>query len=45
VIEDWHAWHDAYNNPGTGPARRLEMVQDRIRAALDEAPPGPPRTL
>ena len=45
MIEDWYAWHDAYDNPRTGLARRLEMVRDRIRAALDEAPPGPLRAI
>ena len=38
---DWHAWHDDYDKPGTPLARRLAAVQDRIRVALDAAPPGP----
>jgi hypothetical protein len=42
---DWYAWHDLYNDPMTGLARRLAMVQERIRAALDEAPPGPLRAI
>lgn len=38
---DWHAWHDAYDDPATWQARRLVTVRERIRAALDDAPPGP----
>ena len=41
----WYDWHDGYNDPGTGLARRLVLVQERIRAALDEAPPGPLRVI
>lgn len=42
---DWYAWHDRYNDPRSGLARRLVLVQQRIRAALDEAPPGPLRAI
>jgi Putative methyltransferase len=42
---DWYAWHAGYDNPATGLARRLRWVQDRIRAALDDAPPGPLRAI
>ena len=42
---DWHAWHDRYNDPDTGLARRLAIVQDRVRAALSAAPPGPLRVI
>ena len=45
MTADWYAWHDRYNNPATGLARRLAIVQDRVRAALDEAPPGPLRVI
>ncbi|GAB2753170.1 class I SAM-dependent methyltransferase [Streptomyces bullii] len=38
---DWHRWHDAYDSSGSFLARRLTLVQDRVRRALDEAPPGP----
>jgi hypothetical protein len=38
---DWYAWHAPYDDPGSGLSRRLRWVQDRIRAALDDAPPGP----
>src|SRR5690348_11527682 len=38
---DWGAWHDAYDDPGSSLAQRLAVVQARIAAALDAAPPGP----
>jgi precorrin-6B methylase 2 len=38
---NWHTWHDAYDDPNTWQARRLVTVRERIRATLDEAPPGP----
>jgi hypothetical protein len=42
---DWHAWHDAYDDPGSSLARRLAAVQVRIAGALDAAPPGPLRAI
>ena len=42
---DWYEWHAAYDQPGSGLARRLSWVQDRIRAALDGAPAGPLRVI
>ena len=42
---DWYSWHADYDRPGSGLARRLAWVQDRIRAALDAAPPGPVRAI
>jgi hypothetical protein len=42
---DWLSWHDAYDQPDSSLARRLAAVQDRIRIALDEAPPGPLRAI
>jgi hypothetical protein len=42
---DWHAWHDGYDRPGSVLARRLTAVQDRVRAALDTAAPGPLRAV
>ena len=42
---DWYAWHAPYDDPASGLSRRLAWVQDRIRAALDEAPPGPLRAI
>ena len=42
---DWYEWHAPYDDPDSGLSRRLAWVQDRVRAALDEAPPGPLRVL
>jgi Putative methyltransferase len=42
---DWHEWHAAYDHPGSGLARRLSWVQERIRAALDAAPVGQVRAI
>jgi hypothetical protein len=41
TTRDWHAWHEAYEDPRSPLVRRLGMVQGQIRAALDAAPPGP----
>lgn len=38
---DWQTWHDEYDVPGSRLARRLQVVQERIRLALDGCPPGP----
>jgi ubiquinone/menaquinone biosynthesis C-methylase UbiE len=38
--QDWHAWHENYDRPGTKLSRRLAVVQDRISRVLDAAPPG-----
>ncbi|MCX4881778.1 MULTISPECIES: class I SAM-dependent methyltransferase family protein [unclassified Streptomyces] len=38
---DWYRWQDGYDGPDSYYGRRLVLVQDRIRAAMDEAPPGP----
>lgn len=42
---DWHAWHAEYETPGSSLGRRLRVVQDKIRAALDGCPPGPLRII
>jgi hypothetical protein len=39
-VKDWNAWHTAYDDPDSSLSRRLVAVRDRIRIALDEAPPG-----
>ena len=43
--KDWHAWHDDYDVPDSNLSRRLDVVQDRIRKALDGCPAGPLRVL
>ena len=45
AAQDWHAWHDRYDEPGSLLARRLAVVQERIVRALDAAPPGDIRVL
>lgn len=42
---DWYEWHEQYEDPESHLAQRLATVQSRIRAALDEAPPGPLRAI
>jgi hypothetical protein len=42
---DWHAWHAEYEAPDSSLGRRLRVVQDKIRAALDGCPPGPLRII
>ncbi|MEU8381171.1 class I SAM-dependent methyltransferase [Streptosporangium sp. NPDC048865] len=42
---DWRAWHDEYDLPDSPLARRLEVVQERIRLALDDCAPGPLRVV
>ena len=42
---DWQSWHDDYDRPDSLLARRLRTVQEQIRAALDESPPGPLRAV
>jgi hypothetical protein len=43
--KDWHAWHDAYDMPDSVLSRRLAVVQDRVRTALDSCPPGPLKVI
>ena len=38
---DWQTWHDDYDVPDSSLARRLQVVQEQIRLALDACPPGP----
>jgi hypothetical protein len=42
---DWRQWHDEYDDPDSHLSRRLRCVQERIRLALDTAPPGPVRAV
>jgi hypothetical protein len=42
---DWFAWHRGYKDSNSGLSQRGEMVQDRVRAALDAMPPGPVQVL
>jgi hypothetical protein len=38
VTRDWLQWHEQYDSPGSGLARRLEVVQRELRRALTDAP-------
>ncbi|MGW0811295.1 class I SAM-dependent methyltransferase family protein [Nonomuraea sp. NPDC002799] len=42
---DWQSWHEEYDRPDSYLARRLGVVQERIRLALDAAAPGPVRVI
>jgi hypothetical protein len=43
-VSDWITWHEGYTS-GSPLARRLGVVQDFIRAALNTVPPGPIRVI
>jgi len=45
VKRDWRAWHDDYDDPQSPLARRWRVVQARVAALLDAAPPGPLRVI
>ncbi|MEV4264712.1 SAM-dependent methyltransferase [Kribbella sp. NPDC049584] len=38
---DWKTWHERYDDPDSELSRRLEVVKEHVRAALDRAPAGP----
>jgi len=38
--DDWHSWHEAYDDCESDLARRLAVVRERIARILDAAPPG-----
>ena len=42
---NWRAWHDGYEDPTSSLSRRLAVVRDLIRGALDRAAPGPIRVV
>ncbi|GAA2413224.1 hypothetical protein GCM10010191_23670 [Actinomadura vinacea] len=42
---DWNVWHGAYDDPSSPLARRLRIVQQRVRAALDVSRSGRIRTV
>jgi Putative methyltransferase len=45
AARDWYAWHADYDRPGSGLSQRLGWVRERIRVALDAAPPGRVRAI
>jgi hypothetical protein len=36
-VKDWREWHEAYDDPSSSLARRLEIVRRRLGAVLDAA--------
>lgn len=42
---DWQTWHDEYDLDDSVLARRLRVVQDQLRPALDARPPGPLKVI
>ncbi|PSL56597.1 methyltransferase family protein [Saccharothrix carnea] len=42
---DWHGWHADYDRPDSVLALRLRAVRARVRAAVEDSPPGPLRVL
>ncbi|MGE5289665.1 MAG: SAM-dependent methyltransferase [Micromonosporaceae bacterium] len=43
--KDWLAWHAGYDDPDSVLSRRLAVVRERVRAALDACPPGPLKVI
>jgi hypothetical protein len=44
-VQDWVAWHTAYDDPSTGLSARLRRVQWHLSRAIDRAPAGPVRLV
>lgn len=44
-MRDWIKWHQAYDDPHSLLSRRLAVVSQMIREALDSAPPGEIKVL
>lgn len=44
-VEDWLAWHDAYDDPSSSLARRLDVVRRRLGEVLDVASAQPRQLL
>lgn len=44
-MKDWRVRHEAYADPSSPLARRLEVVRRRLRPVLDEVDRQPPRLL
>ena len=42
---DWRTWHDQYDLPDSWMTRRLQAVQEQIRATVDSSPSGPLRVV
>jgi hypothetical protein len=44
-VQDWVAWHEAYDDPSSRLSARLKLVKQHVAAALDRARPGPIRLV
>ena len=44
-MEDWAAWHGAYDDPSSFPSVRLRKVRQRLSEAIGAAPAGPVRLV
>ena len=44
-VEDWAAWHGAYDDPSSFPSVRLRKVRQRLSEAIGAAPAGPVRLV
>ncbi len=42
---DWRTWHEDYTDPDSALGRRLAVVQEQVRAALDRSAPGSVRAI
>lgn len=42
---DWKVWHEKYDDPASPLTRRLRIVQELVRTALDRSPPGQLRVI
>jgi hypothetical protein len=42
---DWHEWYRMYDDPQSITSQRLAVVRERIRSAVEAAPPGAVRTV
>ena len=45
MADDWVGWHHGYDDPASHLGRRLVVVQQRIREAVDRMPGGPIRVV
>ncbi len=44
-MNDWVAWHEAYDDPTSALSARLKLVQAQLAGAIDHAPAGPVRLV
>ena len=45
MTRDWSSWHRGYDDPTSALSRRLDVVVEMLRSALDRAPVGPIRLI